>query len=186
MAMEHFIPTHGISFWLWNIFAIFIIWSAVNELVSGKRKPVKSDYIQALDLTAEEADFLFMPTTDRLYNIVEPVRKVALPLTAILFLIVSYVPGAAGQAWIVSCFHVSAAIAFASCLLILIFRGRTAAKANRLSNIDNFKPDPITGNLPKTSDIYSHDILLFRIGAFIMLVCLGVSLHDWITSLIFP
>lgn len=167
--MEHYIPSHGIGFWFWNFLAIVIIWTTVNELIKGKRKPVKSDYIQVLGLTPEEADFLFKPTTDRLYNIFQPIREVAIPLAAILFLAINYVPGAADQTWIVSCFQFSAMIAFASYLLIVLFRGRTSAKVNRLSNIDNFMPDPVTGKLPKASDIYAHDILLNRIGAFIML-----------------
>jgi|GEM_PF-5557475 len=184
--MEHFIPTNGIGFWLWNIFAIIIICGTANELVRGKRKPSKSDYIQALDLTPEEADLLFKPTTDRLYKILRPINEVAMPIAAILFLVVSYVPGATSQAWTILCLQVSVIIAAVSYLFILLFRGRTAAKVNRLLDIDNFRPDPITGNLPKTSDIYSQDILLPRIGALIVLVSLGVSLHDWIASLIHP
>ena len=176
MNMELFIPAHGAAFWLWNIFAIVIIWITVEGLIKGTQKPVKTEYIQALGITPEEADLLFKPATDRLYNVLRHIRDVAAPIAAILFLVVTYVPGAAAQAWLIFGFQLSAIMAGVSHLFIALFRGRTSAKVNRLSNIDNFKPDPVTGELPKTSYIYAHDIIIQRIGAFIMLLGVWWSL----------
>jgi hypothetical protein len=78
-------PTHGVAFWLLNIFAVVIIWVTVEGLIKGTQKPVKTEYMQALGITPEEADFLFKPTTDRLYNILRQIRGVAMPIAAILF-----------------------------------------------------------------------------------------------------
>jgi hypothetical protein len=176
MNMEPFMPTHGVAFWLLNIFAVVIIWVTVEGLIKGTQKPVKTEYMQALGITPEEADFLFKPTTDRLYNILRQIRGVAVPIAAILFLVVTYVPGAAAQAWLIHAFQFSAIMAGVSQLFIALFRGRTSAKVNRLSNVDNFKLDPVTGELPKASNIYAHDILIGRIGAFMMLLAVWWSL----------
>lgn len=182
--MEQFIPAHGVAFWLWNIFAVVIIWTTASNLIKGKQAPLKADYMKALGITPEEADILFKPTTDRLYKILRRIGEMTLPIAAILFLIVTYMPGASGQVWLGYSYQISVILAMTSFLLIAIFRGRTSAKVSRLSNVDNFRPDPVTGELPKTSNIYAHDILIYRIGACVILFGMWSKLHDWAMSLI--